>query len=166
MTQDFHQHVKRFTASCNSNYWDPRPFDVLWDICTLIQIHGLLFFKTNCCCMQIYLRVNTYISKYNLFCLLLFTCVFSEMTIWHRANNFCALTSGEPSPMLLASFTFLQFFMQGWSFLGFSPSICHVHRYPSFPAHICHHIGETIWVQLLMVLGNTISQQTSRSSGS
>lgn len=110
----------------------------------------------NCYCMNIH--TSTYICslKYNLLSPYDVTCMYisSRTDLLGLENKpVCSSTTGLPTPFpaLLSS---LQLFIQNWNLTGFSSSSLTCLLVSSlFSSHLVNHVNETLWVQLLILLG-------------
>lgn len=111
--------------------------------------------------------ICTCVPKYNLFGLYV-TCmgVFSGPTIWYCINTWCALP--------VEDYLLLSAFLTACSFCVelMSCGLSHFHLGMSMLLLLfssclgmAGHVGEIFWVQLLTLLGDTVSQKTSWSSG-
>lgn len=105
--------------------------------------------------------IHTFIFPYWVPIMLL-VYIFSCLIIWHWTANYCSLPWGRP-PLLLPAFLIAFGSLcrvEVWQ--TFLHSVWHVHWCPLgswFTSHFSGHIGDTLQVQLLMLLGNTISQR-------
>lgn len=107
----------------------------------------------------VYVHIDTYIFLYWVYMMLL-VCIFSWLIIWHWTANCCSLPWERSLLSLPAFLICLWFPVQGWCLADFPPfSLACSLVSSSFTSHFDGHVGKTVQVQLLMLLGNTISQR-------
>lgn len=105
-----------------------------------------------------YAYIDTYIFLYWVYIRLL-VCIFSWLIIWHWTVNYCSLPWEWPHPSLPAFLIYRWLPVQGWCLVDFPPFSLACSLLSSwFTSHFDGHVGNTVQVQVLMLLGNTISQ--------
>ena len=113
---------------------------------------------TDCYCMCSHAYTYVFLIITSSVHLILLACMYSGLTTWPWTTNCCFL----PGEGLLFTASFPQFpgfFVCGCSLKGFSPFklVCSLVS--------GSHAGETLWVWLLLLLGDTTSQQAPWCSG-
>lgn len=135
---------------------------------TLLDIFQIsVLCSTSFYCINICIHICICINKYSLFILYQMYIYILQGDLWNCTTNSCALSWVRSLLPLLAFIGYLLFFCVKWKFheifiVWFGKltvsSLC--------SSHLGSHVGEILYVWLLISLGDTISQKNSSSSDS